>query len=183
MRMIMLALVAGLVATGSLTHAQDARLRKAKLRTGEVWAVAHQEAPPVQNLPQAPPVSLAVPVVPQQAPLPAPVVAHPGPHTEACHDSCPNDCNTCGVKSKLKHKCSCLLDFLCYRRARCCKTCGYYPYTPLYLYFLDHCKEGACHTTQCAGPTCGAGGCWSKTITSGHSMFAMPTGHGVGGVR
>ena len=184
MRTIILPLVAVLLGACSLAHGQDARGKKAKSRTGAIWAVAHEEAPlPVQNLPQAPPVTLAAPVV-QHAPPPMHVVAHPVAQTESCHDACPADCNQPGFKCKLRYKCACLLDFLCYRRNRdCCKGCGYYPYTPLYLYFLGQCKEGACHTTQCAGPTCGAGGCWNKSVTGGHAMFAMPSGPGVGGVR
>ncbi|MFO0880351.1 MAG: hypothetical protein U0840_23650 [Gemmataceae bacterium] len=90
-----------------------------------------------------------------------------------CHHGCDHSC--CGK----------LWDFFTYRRS-CSKTkefgdC-YHGARPLYEYFLDNCREGACHGVHQPRPcpkcaTCGFGG----PFNTGHGMFVWPTGQGVVG--
>lgn len=185
MRIIWLTLVPVVLGAASTGYAQDARTRKAKARSGDVWAVAHVEQLPVQTLPLAQPTVQYAPQNQHPAPLALPTQNHhPVPVAQPMHVApVPHEAN-CHDKGHGK-RCS-LLDFFCFRRTRCCKGDGpcYFCHRPLYAYFLGQCREGACHTgLPCSSNPCPKVGCWGKCFQTGHAMYAMPTGHGACGVR
>lgn len=170
-----------LAATAMLAHAQTSLPKKSPRvrKANTVWAASYTE-PSSAPIEAAPAMSSTGSTAPRTPPatLSAPVVET---------SSLPVEGNGCGNSKHghLKGCCERILNWFCYRPSRSCAKgcpCNYWCHRPLYVYFLQPCKEGATHTTQepssCKGNGCGG----SKTFATGHRMFAMPTGHGVPGI-
>lgn len=157
------------LAASSLAHGQQPRGKPRS--TGGLWAVSHTE---VQPLAQPVSATNALPPTTNAVQVAAPVAL-------AVDAGCQQDCGQCGQGFwRLKKLCN----WICYRRVKTCdKGCEYFYTPPLYVFLLGQCHEGACYATQCQGPTCEKAGLLGKGCPTGHGMFAMPTGHGVPGVR
>jgi hypothetical protein len=146
----------------------------------------------------APNGSLAAPK-PEPAPAPASTSA---PASEATPAPAPTPgCADCGARTApsgpTRFCCvNRLIDWATYRPlhlgvkcATCCgdkgDCCRYHCAPPIYLFFLDHCKDGP----PPAPPSCANGGCKDSSGPAGHGLwfpgqrlFLLHTGFGCGSV-
>lgn len=193
MRVIWLAVVPFVLATGVTARGQEFRLRKKPNRSTGTWAVQqvqHAETQPGVIVP--PPTTITAPAVPAPlvSPVPpaGPVVGAPfvpvvPPPTIGCATgTCATGHCKSGHGGDMCHRQAGpgkFFNWLCYRPS-CVEDkypCGPCCHVPLYLYF------GGCHENYhpTALPPCSRKhDLWGNFCRTGHRMFAMPTGHGCG---